>query len=300
MGSSSSKQEEDDEAFIYDRRYISWDEKGNLHYGLEHPIERKRQLKEVLEIDFVDEEEGKTWYIMSSSWIASWLAYVHFARDIAPCPGPCRNDHLLQFDYVQGKYVGRFGLFMARNDRPGDYRRVSPEVWRKFQELYPGSGPTITMEYRKENKRETGEFDPAFWNVLDPPPPPKDQGNKKKKKKFLKISLGVKSKQKKAREEEEEKKKNSEQDVEEEKGEGEESKGDGEQKADALPVNSGISSLLKPVEPKTGPLLISTSMGRGEDEGSVKPRFSSYDTSSPPEDLAKRRESFFEKVYLKE
>lgn len=220
---------------------------------------------------------------MSSSWIASWLAYVHFARDIAPCPGPCRNDHLLQFDYVQGKYVGRFGLFMAKNDRPGDYRRVSPEVWRKFQELYPGSGPTITMEYRKENKRETGEFDPALWNVVDPPPPPKDQGNKKKKKKFLKISLGVKSKQKKAHEEEE-KKNEEEENVEE-------SKGEGEEKADVLPVNSGISSLLTPVEPKTGPLLISTSMNRGEDETSVKPRFSSYDASSPPEDLAKRRES---------
>lgn len=286
MGGSSSKEDED--LYVFDRKYIAWDQSGNLRYGLEHPIERKLQLKEILEMDFVDEEEGKKWYVMSSAWIASWLAYVQFARNIAPCPGPCRNDHLLQWDYGEQKYVGRFGLFMARFDRAGDYRRVSFEVWSKFLEYYPGSGPAITMEYRADHKRESGEFDPAFWVVLDPPAAPVDRDNKKKKKKFGMISLGVKGKQAKA-----EAKQKEEEDEEKE----DEEKEDGEAEA------KGVSSLL-------GRPATKVNYGKGHGQGSIagssvsgdkegKLRYS-VDSVGQHDDLAKRRESFFEDVYFKD
>eukprot|EP01031_Cornospumella_fuschlensis_P031136 gene31136-37632_t len=161
MGASSSKEEVDESGFINDPRYITWDQHGNLIYGMAHPVSRKQQLKEILELDFIDEEEGKQWYVVSSAWVASWLAYVHFAKTVAPCPGPCDNN----FDYTEEKWRGRFGLVMAKGEKTGDYRRVSKDVWRKFQ---------------KEHKRETGEFDPALWVIEDPPLPPDVTAKKKK------------------------------------------------------------------------------------------------------------------------
>lgn len=100
-------------------------------------------------------KDGKEWYIMDSAWIATWLAYVHFDKDVAPAPGPCkseqlildhdnlngiywslpgRNNRLIAFDYQLQRYTGRFGLLMAVAERGGDYRRVSQAVWEKFCE----------------------------------------------------------------------------------------------------------------------------------------------------------------------
>ncbi len=124
-----------------------------------------------------------TWYIVDSSWIAAWLAYVHFDTAIAPAPGPCRNDRLLAWSDDECKYIGRFGLFMAVKNRAGDYRRVSKATWDKFCSFYPGSGPSITMELSKEIMNETGIYDTSKWNVVDPPPPP-ERTQKKKKKRF--------------------------------------------------------------------------------------------------------------------
>lgn len=33
-----------------------------------------------------------TWHVVSSAWVASWLAHVRLAKGKSPAPGPCRND----------------------------------------------------------------------------------------------------------------------------------------------------------------------------------------------------------------
>jgi hypothetical protein len=57
--------------------------------------------------------------------------------------GPCRNNRLLICDYANSRWKAKDGLLMASKSSMGDYRRVSKEVWDKFCEYYPGSGPTI-------------------------------------------------------------------------------------------------------------------------------------------------------------
>lgn len=127
---------------------------------------------------------------MDSAWIASWLAYVHFDMQVAPAPGPCYNHRLITYDYADKKYVFRFALQMAIQDRGGDYRRVSPEVWAKFKEFYPESGPAISMVFKASEKRNDGFYDPALFTVEDAVPPPADandeeKANKKKKRKLF-------------------------------------------------------------------------------------------------------------------
>jgi hypothetical protein len=184
------KAKQDAENFVNDTRFISWDEKGNLRYGLVHPVKRLQQKLEILQLDFVDDEDGKLWYIMDSAWIASWLAYVHFDMQVAPAPGPCSNNRLITYDYADKKYVFRFALQMAVQDRGGDYRRVSPEVWAKFKEFYPLSGPAITMVFNAKEKRNDGFYDPTMFTIVDHVDPPADANdeaktNKKKKRKLF-------------------------------------------------------------------------------------------------------------------
>jgi hypothetical protein len=125
---------------------------------------------------------------MDSTWIASWLAYVHSDKNFAPAPGPCSNRRLITYDFTEKKYVGRTGLIMARNDFGGDYRRVSKEVWEKFKEYYPESGPAITMVFELKDKNEKGFYDTSKWHILDVVEPPEDAG-KKKKKKLLNLAV---------------------------------------------------------------------------------------------------------------
>jgi len=180
MGGSSSKSDDDNEESVFDTMYISWDEKGNLRYGLVHPVTRQKQLREILSLDFVDEENGKTWYIMDSAWIEAWLAYVNINKGIAPCPGSCNNTRLIIYDYQLQKYVKRPGLIMAVQDRGGDFRRVSEEVWLKFKEYYPESGPAISMVYSEDDAASEN----CEWNVLDTMDPPIDKDKKKRKLNF--------------------------------------------------------------------------------------------------------------------
>lgn len=162
---------------------------------------RDKQIREIMQLDRTDDkDEEKTWYIMDSAWIASWLAYVHFDKENAPAPGPCRNERLLTWDYQQGKYVGRFGLYMAVKDRAGDYRRVTKETWDKYCLLYPGSGPAITMVFNASKMDETGMgiYDCSTWNIIDPPPPPENKDKKVKKR--LLAHIGGKGKESKTEE----------------------------------------------------------------------------------------------------
>jgi len=59
---------------------------------------------------------------------------------------------------------------------------VSEEVWRKFCEFYPGSGPAITMIYSsKEN--QGGFFPTTAFTIVDAVPDPEDKDLKKGRKK---------------------------------------------------------------------------------------------------------------------
>lgn len=212
MGQSQSqkltdeeKAKQDAENFVNDTRFISWDDKGNLRYGLVHPVKRLQQKLEILQMDFVDDEDGKLWYIMDSAWIASWLAYVHFDMQVAPAPGPCYNHRLITYDYADKRYTFRFAMQMAIQDRGGDYRRVSPEVWAKFKEFYPQSGPAITMVFNAKEKRNDGFYDPAMFTIVDLVEPPADandeeKANKKKKRKLLLFKKKKEAEEKAAKE----------------------------------------------------------------------------------------------------
>jgi hypothetical protein len=114
---------------------------------------------------------------MDSAWIESWLAYVNVNKGIAPCPGRCNNNRLIIYDYQQQKYVKRPKLIMAVKDRAGDYRRVSEEVWYKFKEYYPDSGPAISMTFTENDKSPEA----CEWTVIDHIDPPRDLDKKKKK-----------------------------------------------------------------------------------------------------------------------
>lgn len=212
MGSVCSKKDEqvdeDETEGLYDPTKTFWDEHGNLRYGkkritpkakenamreimgldqLDPPMEVKEETKGVnvignmsKKVDTIleksDEEEEKdedpTWYIMDSAWIACWLAHVHYDKENAPAPGPCRNNRLIEWDPEKQGYKGRFGLQMSVANHAGDYRRVTEECWKKYQSLYPGSGPTITMKFKRSKENINGFYDTSDWTILDPPPAP--------------------------------------------------------------------------------------------------------------------------------
>ena len=54
--SEEEKHEIDREKFTNNPRYIAWDEHGNLRYGMLHPVTREDQLREILTLDYVDNE----------------------------------------------------------------------------------------------------------------------------------------------------------------------------------------------------------------------------------------------------
>ena len=135
----------------------------------------------------MDDETGKEWYVMDSAWIEAWLAYTHGDKTMAPAPGPCRNHRLITFDYAEGKWKGRFGLWMARKEQGGDFRRVSKEVWEQFVSYYPGSGPAISMTFDAGKMDASGVYDTSTWTIVNPPPSPKEK--KKKKIQLKRLSL---------------------------------------------------------------------------------------------------------------
>ena len=93
-------------------------------------------------------QEDKTWYIAESTWIESWLAFVHYNKT-SPAPGPCRNDYLLRVDDENKYWLPKENLIMARKNGAGNYRRVSQEAWRQICALYPGSGPEISVDFKE-------------------------------------------------------------------------------------------------------------------------------------------------------
>jgi hypothetical protein len=74
---------------------------------------------------------------------------------------------------------------MSSKNNAGDFRRISRETWQKFREFYPGSGPSITMEYVAAMGNGEEPYIGKHFVILDPPPAPKVTISKSKKKKAL-------------------------------------------------------------------------------------------------------------------
>lgn len=86
---------------------------------------------------------------MDTAWLNAWLAYVHLLKGVSPAPGPCSNERLLVADHEKEAWVTRDDLVMAAGNRPGDYRRVSPQTWEILCKYYPNSGPAIRATFKK-------------------------------------------------------------------------------------------------------------------------------------------------------
>lgn len=110
----------------------------------------------------------------------AWLMYCHLNKNINPNPGPCRNECLLETNSDSTGWIPKPNLVMARKDKEGDYRRISKATWETFCELYPGSGPTIKMnfyqvlhpcnnylliEVQDEAHVADGLYDTSGWNI---------------------------------------------------------------------------------------------------------------------------------------
>mmetsp|Transcript_1228 Transcript_1228/g.2609 ORF Transcript_1228/g.2609 Transcript_1228/m.2609 type:complete len:355 (-) Transcript_1228:128-1192(-) len=175
MGVCQSKkkddEEEEEEEGTNDTRLIKWDKYGNLRHGELPDVDPDRQMLEIMELDVTRaDQDGVTWYVVESAWLASWLSFVHVDKGHAPCPGPCRNDRLIEWDNDECKYVGRTGLMMSSAQGSGDFRRVSRDTWLKYKEFYPESGPTMTLTYTAEQLAASQVS--KFLEILDPPEDP--------------------------------------------------------------------------------------------------------------------------------
>jgi hypothetical protein len=152
MGCGGSKDDAPDAVFKFQEIY--YDDQGNLRVGkanVKSKDQKEKELRDILNIEEGDDAESEdvVWYIMDSTWIAAWFAYVHYEVDTAPHPGPCRNERLLVPDFKNNVWVPKERLIMSSKKRSGDYRRVSRKTWELYCEFYPGSEPTITMLFKK-------------------------------------------------------------------------------------------------------------------------------------------------------
>lgn len=167
MGSDSSKldDEEKKDDDIYDPSCIYYDDHGNLRYASGAGTkDRDAELRRIVAVDDNVEEDGKEWWIIDATWVNAWLAYVHYAKNISPAPGPVDNTTLLRLstepDGVARKWVPRDGLISAQKSKVGHYRRITKEAWLIYMELYPASGPEIHMTYtsNKDHKDDTSTW----------------------------------------------------------------------------------------------------------------------------------------------
>ena len=152
---------------IYDTEKIYYDDDGNLRFGLKS-IDRKAELLEFANplVDDISESDDKIWYIIDSSWLKSWLAYVQYSSSDDynfPNPGPCNNRRLLIDNIDYTGWIQKPSIKCTTSNFAGDYRRISEDVWYKFCKYYTGSGPEITCKTIKDEK--TGNFSYSEWNI---------------------------------------------------------------------------------------------------------------------------------------
>ena len=131
---------------IYDMAWLFRDKMGEMQKVMHAESQAKRN-------EVTDET---TWAIVDSTWLSQWLRFVHSDEEF-PSPGPVHN-HRLIYANDEGTWKPRIGLVMEKTGHVGDYRKIHLETWRVFQELYPGSAPTITATFQETF--EQGQVDP--------------------------------------------------------------------------------------------------------------------------------------------
>lgn len=130
--------------------------------GLAH--NRDEELERILSVEnswgSFSEEEKRTWYIVESGWIRTWLSYVRYGTASlgeslsSPAPGPVNNECLLLMTADTDSPIGKdgaplfrwavkSGLVAAGKTGQGHFRRINCRAWAAYCEMYKGSGPAI-------------------------------------------------------------------------------------------------------------------------------------------------------------
>ena len=183
MGACESKDEVskfadiDENTSVYDTKLITFDENGHLIYGLAQ-ADKNDELAQMMNIESrFGCKKQETWYIVDAVWLNLWLLYVRDPWGIQPRPMPCFNHRLVYYDEEAKTFKSKPKLKLEVGNidhRSGDYRRVNVETWKLIQELYPGSGPTITSTLQVEkssdpdddtNDVEGGKYDTSDWVI---------------------------------------------------------------------------------------------------------------------------------------
>ena len=139
---------------------MGFDDDGNIRHGMAMR-DKMGEMQRVLHAEAQAKKKESTkdveWAIVDATWLCQWLMFVHSDND-APSPGPVHN-HRLIFKDPAGVWRPRVGLVMEKTGHVGDYRKIHLETWRVFQDLYDGSGPTITATFQEVFDKEKGEVD---------------------------------------------------------------------------------------------------------------------------------------------
>ena len=138
---------------------MGFDEDGNIRHGMALR-DKMGEMQKVMHAESQAKRnevtDETTWAIVDSTWLSQWLRFVHSDEEF-PSPGPVHN-HRLIYANDEGTWKPRIGLVMEKTGHVGDYRKIHLETWRVFQELYPGSAPTITATFQETF--EQGQVDP--------------------------------------------------------------------------------------------------------------------------------------------
>ena len=120
--------------------------------------------------------------------LQNWLAFLCASSEdfCLPDPGPCNNRRLLEHNASFDGWVARVGVEAASKTSGGDYRRVSEKAWALYCELYPGTGPAISLvtvlptdeeeeeqeqqakqmeDLMGETTKDTDPYSPALWEI---------------------------------------------------------------------------------------------------------------------------------------
>lgn len=142
-----------------------YDEEGVLRAGAK-ARDREREFRSVLIADNPDTDALVTWCVVESNWINAWLAFVHF-NQFSPAPGKIHNSNLITIEYDDNNNqvrIPKSGLELASTSKAGHFRVVRESVWKLYCELYPGSGPKITVSGETPEDTSTWNIDLDFYN----------------------------------------------------------------------------------------------------------------------------------------
>lgn len=142
-----------------------YDEAGVLRSGA-RSRDRDHEFRSVLIADNPENDALVTWCVVESNWINAWLAFVHF-NQFSPAPGKIHNSNLITIEYDENNHqvrIPKSGLEIASTSKAGHFRVVRESVWKLYCELYPGSGPKITVTGETPEDTSTWNIDLDFYN----------------------------------------------------------------------------------------------------------------------------------------